>query len=178
MRNCVHCMYYWVNTLAVLSPGEGQSESWKGRAWNEGEAGLLPSPGEAGEVTAIDNIRSQNSLMAFKDGNGPPQHSVDLANCPWRHCSNKWRAIILDTYYPPAMFYSTQNAVCYDIFLLLQRGFWAEVALVLLLTAASKIICTAGTWLGSLLLLPVHSTYTLEPIRRTGQGFMSCSKVV
>lgn len=49
--------------------------------------------------------------------------SVDLANCPWRHCSNKWRAILLDTYYRPAMFYSTQNAVCYDIFLLLQRRF-------------------------------------------------------
>lgn len=55
---------------------------------------------------------------------------------------------------------------------------WAEVALVLLLTAVSKIICTIGTWVATLLQLPVHSTYTLEPIRRIGQGFMSCSKVV
>lgn len=104
--------------------------------------------------------------------------SVDLANCPWRHCSNKWRAILLDTYYHLPCSIRLKMLSVMIFFFCSREGFWAEVAPVLLLTAASKIICTAGTWLGSLLLLPVHSTYTLEPIRRTGQGFMSCSKVV
>lgn len=154
MRNCVHVMYYWVNTLAVLSPGEGQSESWKGRAWNEGEAGLLPSLGEADEVTTIDNIRSQNSLVAFKDGNGPPQHSYLLI---WQIApedtvatSGEQFFLIHTTDLPCSIRLKMLSVMIF--FFCSREGFWAEVALVLLLTAASKIICTAGTWLGSLLL--------------------------
>lgn len=131
-------------------------------------------------MTTIDNIRSQNSLMAFKDGNGPPQHSYLLI---WQIApedtvatSGEQFFLIHTTHLPCSIRLKMLSVMIF--FFCSREGFWAEVALVLLLTAASKIICTAGTWLGSLLLLPVHSTYTLEPIRRTGQGFMSCSKVV
>lgn len=92
--------------------------------------------------------------MAFKDGNGPPQHSYLLI---WQIApedtvatSGEQFFLIHTTHLPCSIRLKMLSVMIF--FFCSREGFWAEVALVLLLTAASKIICTAGTWLGSLLL--------------------------